>query len=80
LLPRSIRADGSHAVRRRKSTRPGWNGGAHDFMRRVLQTERTEAGFYRQRGQLIEPIFGQTKHNLYRIHAAAERPSAPNGA
>jgi hypothetical protein len=48
--------------RRKGSTRPGWNGGAYAFMRHVLATERGRA-LYRQRGQLIEPIFGNTKHN-----------------
>jgi hypothetical protein len=47
---------------RRKSARPGWTGGAYDFMRRVLQTERG-AELYKQRAQLIEPTFGITKHN-----------------
>ena len=47
---------------RRKNTRPGWNGGAYDFMRSVLATDRG-AALYRLRGQLIEPIFGHTKHN-----------------
>lgn len=47
---------------RRKSTRPGWNGGAYDFMRNVLETEQGSR-LYKQRGQLIEPIFGHTKHN-----------------
>jgi transposase len=47
---------------RRKSARPGWTGGAYDFMRRVLQTERG-GELYKQRAQLIEPIFGTTKHN-----------------
>jgi transposase len=47
---------------RRKSARPGWTGGAYDFMRRVLQTDRGKA-LYKQRAQLIEPIFGHTKHN-----------------
>jgi transposase len=47
---------------RRASARPGWNGGAYDFMRSVLETE-LGAQLYRQRGQLIEPIFGHTKHN-----------------
>jgi transposase len=47
---------------RRKSARPGWTGGAYDFMRGVLQTERG-AELYKQRAQLIEPIFGTTKHN-----------------
>jgi hypothetical protein len=47
---------------RRASARPGWTGGAYDFMRRVLATERGSA-LYKQRAQLIEPIFGDTKHN-----------------
>jgi transposase len=47
---------------RRKNTRPGWNGGAYDFMRSVLATDRGHE-LYKQRGQLIEPIFGHTKHN-----------------
>jgi transposase len=47
---------------RRKSARPGWEGGAYDFMRSVLDTDHGQA-LYRQRGQLIEPIFGHTKHN-----------------
>lgn len=47
---------------RRKSARPGWNGGAYDFMRSVLATERGNA-LYKLRGQLIEPVFGHTKHN-----------------
>ncbi len=47
---------------RRKSSRPGWNGGAYDFMRSVLATDRG-GELYKQRAQLIEPIFGDTKHN-----------------
>jgi DDE family transposase len=54
---------------RRTNTRPGWNVGAYDFMRSVLATVRsvlaTDRGsaLYKQRAQLIEPIFGNTKHN-----------------
>jgi transposase len=48
--------------RKNKPTRPGWNGGAYDFMRQVLDTERG-GKLYKQRAQLIEPIFGHTKHN-----------------
>jgi len=48
--------------RKDKPTRPGWNGGAYDFMRSVLATERGSE-LYKQRAQLIEPIFGHTKHN-----------------
>lgn len=47
---------------RRQNTRPGWNGGAYDFMRSVLATDHGRT-LYKQRGQLIEPIFGHTKHN-----------------
>jgi transposase len=47
---------------RRTNTRPGWNGGAYDFMRSVLTTE-LGSELYKQRAQLIEPIFGNTKHN-----------------
>jgi transposase len=54
---------------RRKSPRPGWDGGLYAFMRRVLDTDRgTE--LYRQRQQLIEPVFAHTKFNrrLDRFH------------
>jgi len=47
---------------RRKNTRPGWDGGAYDFMRSALATEHG-GELYGQRKQLIEPIFGHTKHN-----------------
>jgi len=47
---------------RRKDARPGWAGGAYDFMRSVLSTERGKA-LYKRRAQLIEPIFGHTKQN-----------------
>jgi hypothetical protein len=47
---------------RRKGARPGWTGGAYDFMRRVLATEQASA-LYKQRAQLVEPIFADTKHN-----------------
>jgi hypothetical protein len=47
---------------RRKDARPGWTGGAYAFMRSVLAGERGKA-LYKQRAQLVEPIFGDTKHN-----------------
>jgi transposase len=47
---------------RRSSPRPGWTGGAYDFMRNTLATEHGH-DLYAQRKQLIEPIFGHTKHN-----------------
>jgi hypothetical protein len=54
---------------RRKAPRPGWNGGLYAFMRRVLDTDRGNE-LYRQRQQLIEPVFAQTKFNrrLDRFH------------
>jgi transposase len=59
-IPVLIPPDSSR--RANKPKRPGWNGGAYDFMRSVLSTELGEK-LYRQRAQLIEPIFGNTKHN-----------------
>src|SRR3954454_4423973 len=47
---------------RRSSPRPGWTCGAYDFMRNALATEHGH-DLYAQRKQLIEPIFGHTKHN-----------------
>ena len=47
---------------RRKDTRPGWNGGAYAFIRHVLATDLGKT-LYKQRAALIEPIFGDTKHN-----------------
>jgi transposase len=47
---------------RRKGMRPGWNGGAYDFMRGVL-SRPVGKELYKQRAQLIEPFFGDTKHN-----------------
>jgi hypothetical protein len=47
---------------KRKDARPGWDGGLYAFMRRVLASERG-GELYRQRQPMIEPVFGQTKHN-----------------
>jgi transposase len=54
---------------RRKAPRPGWDGGLYAFMRRVLDTDHG-SNLYRQRQQLIEPVFAQTKFNrrLDRFH------------
>ena len=65
----------------RKGTRPGWDGGAYAFMRRVLSTDHG-AGLYARRKQMIEPVFGDTKFNrgIDRFHrrgrAAAARGMA----
>lgn len=66
---------------RRKDARPGWTGGAYDFMRSVLSTDQGKA-LYKQRAQLIEPIFGNTKHNrgftrFARRGRSAARPECP---
>jgi Transposase DDE domain len=54
---------------RRRGNRPGWDGGLYAFMRRVLATDRG-GGLYRQRQQLIEPVFAHTKFNrrMERFH------------
>jgi hypothetical protein len=64
--------------RTNKPTRLGWNGGGYDFMRSVLATERG-TDLHKQRAQLIEPIFGSTKHNrgftrFHRPGRSAVRP------
>lgn len=47
---------------KRKGTRPGWDGGAYAFMRRVLETDHG-GGLYRKRQGMIEPVFANTKFN-----------------
>jgi transposase len=47
---------------RRKGSRPGWDGGAYAFMRRVLATDAGGA-LYAKRQSMIEPVFGDTKFN-----------------
>src|SRR5262249_24079709 len=47
---------------KRKKTRRNWSGGPYEFMRRTLATDLGDE-LYRKRKQLIEPIFGHTKHN-----------------
>jgi transposase len=49
-------------AKKRKGTRPGWDGGLYAFMRRALTTP-TGAELYGKRTQMIEPIFGDTKFN-----------------
>jgi transposase len=46
----------------RKGTRPGWDGGAYAFMRRVLSTEHG-GELYGRRKRMIEPVFGDMKFN-----------------
>jgi hypothetical protein len=47
---------------RRKGKRPGWDGGAYAFMRRVPATDAGGA-LYAKRQSMIEPVFGDTKFN-----------------
>ena len=47
---------------KRKGARPGWDGGAYAFMRRVLATDLGGA-LYRKRQGMIEPVFAHTKFN-----------------
>jgi len=47
---------------KRKTPRPGWDGGAYAFMRRVLATEHG-SGLYAKRQGMIEPVFANTKFN-----------------
>jgi transposase len=47
---------------KRRGARPGWDGGAYAFMRRVLDTDHG-GGLYRKRQGMIEPVFADTKFN-----------------
>jgi transposase len=49
-------------AKKRAGTRPGWDGGAYAFMRRVLATE-LGGGLYAKRQTMIEPVFADTKFN-----------------
>jgi hypothetical protein len=46
----------------RDTPRPGWTGGRYTWMRYVLASDPGEQ-FYKRRKQMIEPVFGHTKHN-----------------
>jgi len=47
---------------KRKTARPGWQGGLYDHMRRVLHSDYG-GGLYRRRQGMIESVFAQTKSN-----------------
>jgi transposase len=47
---------------KRKGPRPGWSGGRYNWMRALLASDQGRE-LYRQRRQVIEPVFGHTKHN-----------------
>ncbi len=48
--------------RGRTQPRPGWQGGRYDWMRRVLSSQSLHQ-LYRKRIEMIEPVFGHTRHN-----------------
>jgi hypothetical protein len=47
---------------KRKTPRPGWDGGLYSFMRTVLASD-LGAELYGKRQGMIEPVFGDTKYN-----------------
>jgi hypothetical protein len=60
---------------------PGWQGGRYDWMRSVLKTTLGEQ-LYGKRVQMIEPVFGNTKHNrsvTLAFTTEADKRCGPNG-
>ena len=47
---------------KRRTTRPGWDGGRFAWMRLLLASDLGR-GLYEKRHQTIEPVFGQIKYN-----------------
>jgi len=47
---------------KRNTPRPGWDGGRYTSMRQALASDYG-GGLYRRRKVMVEPVFGQTKHN-----------------
>jgi hypothetical protein len=62
IVSRGLRVLVPPDSRKRKGARPGWGGGAYEFMRRALQTDAGRE-LYRKRQAMIEPVFGHTKFN-----------------
>jgi Transposase DDE domain len=54
---------------KRKTARPGWEGGRYTWMRYLLATENGHR-LYRKRQATVEPVFGQTVFNrkITRFH------------
>jgi transposase len=65
-------------AKKRAGTRPGWDGGAYAFMRRVLATD-AGGGLYAKRQTMVEPIFADTKFNR-RIDRFLRRGRAAAGS
>lgn len=49
-------------AKKRKTTRPGWDGGRYDWMRTLLTSDQGRE-IYEKRHKVIEPVFGQIKFN-----------------
>jgi hypothetical protein len=49
-------------AKKRKTTRPGWDGGRFAWMRTVLASDHGRE-IYEKRHKVIEPVFGQIKFN-----------------
>ncbi len=62
IVNRGVRVLVAPDAGKRRGSRPGWDGGAYAFMRRVLATEAGRE-LYRRRQAMIEPVFGQVKFN-----------------
>jgi hypothetical protein len=62
IIGRGIQVLISPDAAKRKGERPGWQGGAYAFMRRVLDTDRG-SDLYAKRQGMIEPVFADTKFN-----------------
>src|SRR5215217_6321357 len=60
--PTGSRSSSRPDAKKRKGARPGWDGGLHAFMRRVLATP-TGAALCGKRTAMIEPVFADTKFN-----------------
>lgn len=65
-LPVLVTPDGGL---RKGPRRPGWDGGLYAFMRAIIASDYG-GSLYKRRAQLVEPVFGNTKHNrqIYRFH------------
>jgi transposase len=61
---------------KRKGERPGWSGGRYSWMRTLLMSDLGRE-LYRLRRQVIEPVFGHTKHNrkFTRFHRRGRGPA-----
>ena len=59
--------------KKRKTTRPGWDGGRYAWMRRLLASDHGRE-IYAKRHKLVEPVFGQIKFNRKHRPLPTTRP------